>query len=904
MREKTFYEVGIEFDENGSETVITTCPRCSQYREKSEKQCLTVFLIPGNEGWHCNHCGWKGRLKPGKKAINTSEIPVFTSRQYFEDSLSDEVVLVMAARGISKSTLLANGIKGLESKVAFPRFYPETGVVGVGFRDYSLDKKDPYHFLQLPKSYRCFWGYHNIFSEGYLTTDTIYITEGVEDALSLYEAGYFSVLSLPMGAGSTAAADDEVFLEALKDIKKVVLVMDNDKEGKKAADDLARRVGYRKALKVEFPLGCKDANSVLVQYGVGKLREVVEAAKQFPVQGLVSVSDVRSELEYIRKNGIDKGRSTGIDVLDELFRWRNGTLYELGAVPKAGKALDHLTEIPTPDRGLVHIGNLRAGDKVYGGDGRPCNVVAVTDLQYNRPLYRITFDNSTTVIADAEHEWPVYVNDEHKLLTTKELLKYKNLAKLEVVKIQGSNSEVDIAPYTLGVWLGDGTSSNGRITTNDPEVYENILLEGTDINPEPREMSYYCKGLQTKLRTNRILNFKHIPEKYFCLDYISRLRLLQGLIDSDGWVRNTGQVNFVSTNYRLADDTRRLASSLGWRTTLRSYASTLNGQPIGQRYIVSFYASDYASSLKRKREVIKIVPAEKQCIGIKTITPLDNDKLPVHQQRAVVCIQVDSVDNTFLCTSSYIKTHNSRLVNQLMLHDAKTNGTIFALFAPESLPVHYHTVKLQTAYIGKPFEQFTAEEFERSYEFVLDHFHWVIPKERDIKSILDVARGAIETRGASFLVVDPFNYISLETEDGHNSIGNILADEVAFTREHNVIILNTVHPPKMEVKKPTKNNEGDFWVDEYPVMTAYDAAGSSHHANRCDVFLSLWRSRKGNYPVQVHVDLSKFEEVATMGTRALLQYDKDSFRFKGYTGSFTDLLPDTFGDTPEKYFFD
>jgi len=47
---------------NGKYTgqVYTTCPKCSEQRKKKLDKCLGIDLT--NQQWHCNHCGWKGRL--------------------------------------------------------------------------------------------------------------------------------------------------------------------------------------------------------------------------------------------------------------------------------------------------------------------------------------------------------------------------------------------------------------------------------------------------------------------------------------------------------------------------------------------------------------------------------------------------------------------------------------------------------------------------------------------------------------------------------------------------------------------------------------------------------------------------------------------------------------------------
>jgi phage terminase large subunit GpA-like protein len=73
---------------------------------------------------------------------------------------------------------------------------------------------------------------------------------------------------------------------------------------------------------------------------------------------------------------------------------------------QSGKALALDTPIATPG-GWVAMGDLKAGDQVFGADGKPTPVVAVSPIWRDRDCYRVTFRDGTTIVADSEHEWPV-----------------------------------------------------------------------------------------------------------------------------------------------------------------------------------------------------------------------------------------------------------------------------------------------------------------------------------------------------------------------------------------------------------------------------------------------------------------------------------------------------------------
>lgn len=72
----------------------------------------------------------------------------------------------------------------------------------------------------------------------------------------------------------------------------------------------------------------------------------------------------------------------------------------------SGKALSLDTRIPTPS-GWTTMGELEVGDEVLGGDGKPTKVTFTTGVQDDREVFRVTFDDGTWVLADADHQWMV-----------------------------------------------------------------------------------------------------------------------------------------------------------------------------------------------------------------------------------------------------------------------------------------------------------------------------------------------------------------------------------------------------------------------------------------------------------------------------------------------------------------
>ena len=76
------------------------------------------------------------------------------------------------------------------------------------------------------------------------------------------------------------------------------------------------------------------------------------------------------------------------------------------APPRTDKALALDTPVPTPS-GWATMGALRAGDVIFGSDGRPTTVLGAHPVRYNRPCYEIEFSDGTVVTADEHHLWLV-----------------------------------------------------------------------------------------------------------------------------------------------------------------------------------------------------------------------------------------------------------------------------------------------------------------------------------------------------------------------------------------------------------------------------------------------------------------------------------------------------------------
>ena len=317
------------------------------------------------------------------------------------------------------------------------------------------------------------------------------------------------------------------------------------------------------------------------------------------------------------------------------------------------KGLPIGTPIPTID-GWKTMGDLSIGDIVFDQYGEQCSVVGKSKVSF-KLCYKITFDDTTSVICDNEHLWKLSNNK------TVPIMELKVGDQINVSKaISCDYSDLPIDPYVLGVWLGDGRNRSCEIYGEDSEIFDNIKKQGYDLgeNTEKRYAHLKCHTIlnTTKiLRSLNLLKNKHIPDIYFRASYEQRLALLQGLMDTDGNVNTfRKQAVFTSCNKKLSDDVKHLLLTLGQRPNQSIVKRSTNFKENITVYPIAFRPIDI-NPFKISRKASKI--SEEWGYGASSTRRITKIEKSIDQKTQ--CISVDSQDNTYLCTENYIPTHNT-----------------------------------------------------------------------------------------------------------------------------------------------------------------------------------------------------------------------------------------------------
>jgi len=351
-----------------------------------------------------------------------------------------------------------------------------------------------------------------------------------------------------------------------------------------------------------------------------------------------------------------------------------------------GKALALDTPIPTP-QGWRTMADLVPGDLVFDEAGAPTPVVAATPRMVGRPCREVGFSDGTRIVADASHQWVTATKAGRRspsprlgVRTTDEIAQmltvgneWNHQVPLAAPVLYPPRLDLPIEPYTLGAWLGDGTTAKAGITCCDPEILEQISGEGHSVQTLWYARSLYRIGgsghtrsartgryepndsLSSRLRGLGLLDGKFVPRAYLEAGVLQRLALLQGLMDTDGYVDDVaGRCEFTSTNENLADAVVELAASLGFRPFKSVGRATLPGADHGAKYRIKFTPDRPVFRLSRK--LARQKAPEGRFHRFRAITSVrEVASVPVR------CIEVASPRGMFLVSRSFIPTHNSSL---------------------------------------------------------------------------------------------------------------------------------------------------------------------------------------------------------------------------------------------------
>jgi len=406
--------------------------------------------------------------------------------------------------------------------------------------------------------------------------------------------------------------------------------------------------------------------------------------------------------------------STGMPLIDEIALFRPNNCMILAGKSGSGKCFKKGTKVLMYDGSIKNIEYILIGDKVMGPDSKPRTVI---NTGYGvQQMYNIHQKFGQTYTVNEDHILSLHVTSNYRIKNGKRSIAYKDevegvpvnisildyLAKNNTWKRKhwgykaGVNWEyrhVEIDPYVLGVWLGDGSSRDIEVTNSDNEIIdylqyycnENDLLLNKIITKDratkytiTAKQSYKgCNKLRNALKNYGILGLgkKDIPKDYLINDYATRIQLLAGLLDTDGNIKYSSKESnkiynihsrcpsyeITQKRKELADNIVFLASSLGFQTKLSKKIVNLkniSGKDEDRTYWrITIRGDVHRIPCKVKRKIAPKI--------ISTHNPLYT---PIYVEKADIDeyygIDIDG-DRLFML-DDFTVVHNTRLLISLM----------------------------------------------------------------------------------------------------------------------------------------------------------------------------------------------------------------------------------------------
>lgn len=366
----------------------------------------------------------------------------------------------------------------------------------------------------------------------------------------------------------------------------------------------------------------------------------------------------------------------------------NHNKWLLGDEQGLGKALALNTKVFTPN-GYKQMKDIQVGDYVFGKDGKPTKVTAVYNHS-NVEMYRITFSDGVSIECCKDHLWQIHDQHGIKVVDTKWFTEKDQFGRVRKNNLfsEGSGSykywidrcepvqfehqNVTVNPYVLGVLLGDGglTSNSISFTTADKEMVDNInanLRVGYRLNSSQSmsDIEYNIVGIKGKVNEikkdlielnlwNTNSHTKFIPDLYKYNSIAIRTQVLQGLIDTDGYVSKDNLLSYTTVSKQLCEDVRFLVESLGGIVRYSESSCGYNGKVTGKRYTltIKFDKPQLYCTLTRKKSLLKDRHFKTRR-NIVSVEPIKNADAK--------CITVDNNEHLYLI-DHFVVTHNTKQV--------------------------------------------------------------------------------------------------------------------------------------------------------------------------------------------------------------------------------------------------
>ena len=312
---------------------------------------------------------------------------------------------------------------------------------------------------------------------------------------------------------------------------------------------------------------------------------------------------------------LEHGLKTGIKVIDDVFgSIMPSDVVLVGAKTGSGKCLGKGTKVILYNGDIKKVEDLVVGDRLVGPDSKQRTIISLARGKEN--LYKIIPQKGDPWVCNESHILTLRASYNYKFkdrfVSRGEILdinvrdyiesgkKTKHLYKQYSVGIDYPSRETKLDPYLLGLWLGDGEYVSSTICKDVPVIteylkeYSKTWKQVVTANKSKNRMTTYrlrnekinsCVPNPVNLALNdaRINKEKRIPREYLINSRENRLRLLAGIVDTDGYVYGSN-IEILTKYSGLNEDIKFLVRSLGCRAVSKIKKVKLDGWDKARSY--------------------------------------------------------------------------------------------------------------------------------------------------------------------------------------------------------------------------------------------------------------------------------------------------------------------------------
>jgi len=380
----------------------------------------------------------------------------------------------------------------------------------------------------------------------------------------------------------------------------------------------------------------------------------------------------------------------------------------------SGKCQSYGSKVMLYSGRFEEIQNIKVGQQLMGDDSTPRTVLATSNAYDD--LYRVKQVSGEDYVVNVDHILSLkisYMNkrgDGRGLNTNRRINgrtytmddvvdisvgDYMRLSKGQKHALKGykvpvvfPEQQVPLDPYLIGLWLGDGNSGDVGFTNQDAAILRYLAYKLPEYNCYLQFCGEYHYRFQTlekgtgrnfikqHLKGLNLINNKHVPDIYKYNSREKQLKLLAGLLDTDGSL-GSNCYDIVQKNYTLAKDIEYIARCLGFTAKVVECQKGCQTGAIGTYYRQTISGNgidDIPCLIPRKKANPRMQIKNNLFTGI-TIAPVEQafyDQGPEYHRR--YSIQIDGNQRYLL--GDHTVTHNSTIIENILkqLYEAADVG--------------------------------------------------------------------------------------------------------------------------------------------------------------------------------------------------------------------------------------